>query len=105
MLRTLEDSLCRSMDRDTAWWGIRRLKPVPRGPYSSRTLLLVCLAIGTPLATIVYGAAYATSLLAASTNPLRDDTDWFLAAAAWASFVLNAVMQGIGCWEWNRRAV
>ena len=101
MFRAFMEATCRVMDRDSTWWGMRRLKPAPDQPYNSWTLLLVWLACGLPTAVIVYGAAY---LALTTVDPFGDDTSWLPRAAAWAAFVLQAIPQAFGCWLWNRRA-
>lgn len=104
MLKALEDAACRLLDRDGAWWGIRRLKPAPDRPYRSGVLLLVCLAYGLPPAGVVYALGHAVAALASRANPLIDDAGWLPGATAWTAFVLNALGNGLSCWLWNRRA-
>lgn len=104
MLRGLEDAACGLIERDICWWGMRRHRPRADRPYTSRLLLAVCLAYGLPLAAIVYAQCYAAALLLRTVNPLADDTGWLPRGAAWAAFVLNALLNAITCWLWNRRA-
>jgi hypothetical protein len=104
MLRYPEDVLCRGLDREVAWVGLRRLMPSPGRPYTSTRLLQVCLLIGLPLAAVTYAAAYATCYSVARSTRRLDDTAWLPRAAAWFVFVLNLLLQGLSCWAWNRRA-
>jgi hypothetical protein len=101
MLRTLSNAPYLLLDHDATWWGIRRLRPAPDQPYTARTLLLVCLACGLPTSAIVYGAVY---LALKAADPFGHNTSWLPRAAAWSMFVLNGLLQALGCWLWNWRA-
>jgi hypothetical protein len=104
MTRVFEDFLCWGLDRDSAWIGLRWLRPSPDRPYTSKTLLLVCLFTGLPLAAITYAAAYAACYAVTQSTRLVDDSAWLPRGAAWLVIVVNLLLQGLSYWAWNRRA-
>lgn len=97
----LANLICRVLDRESSWWGVSRFKPAPVQPYTSGTLLLVCLIQGVPLAAVVYLAWYGAC--AWGKISLTDEREWLPRSMAWGFFVLNLLIQAVGCWAWNRR--
>ena len=97
----LSNLFCRILDYDSSWWGIRRFKPAPDQPYSSSTLLLVCLVTGIPMAVLVYLVWYGVCIWGQHSG--FDDTAWLPRSVAWGFFVLNMLIQAVGCWAWNKR--
>ena len=104
MLRRLEDGVCRLMDRDDSWLGVRRLRPATDRPFTALTLLGVCAVWGIPGAVVAYGLFWSLIRAMAPLMPLRDDSTWFPRMAAWFVFVAFAGTQCVGMWAWNRRA-
>jgi protein-S-isoprenylcysteine O-methyltransferase Ste14 len=96
----LVNLICRLLDRDSSWWGLSRFKPAPVQPYTSGTLLLICLVTGVPMAAVVYLAWYGFCTWGHS---VFDDSAWLPRSAAWVCFVLNMLIQAVGCWAWNKR--
>jgi hypothetical protein len=95
----LSNLICRLMD--LSWGGLNRFKPAPDQPYTSGTLLLVCLVTGVPMAAVVFLASYA--LCVWGRPAVFDDSAWLPRSAAWVGFVFNMLIQAVGCWAWNRR--
>ena len=104
MRLAIVDGLYRTLDSDLSWWGVRRFKPAPDQPYTSRLLLFICLVYGLPAAALAWAGGFAFAGLVHQLNPLADDREWLPAALAWGIFVYNALANGVCCWLWNRRA-
>jgi hypothetical protein len=61
MLCMIETGLCQSMDRDSSWWGLRRLRLATDRPYTSGLLLIVYLAYSLPLAALAWVGTYSVA--------------------------------------------